>query len=73
MLDVPNIRPIILENENKVGPYGAKGIGEMANIPSAPAILNAIAHASGGRIHSLPADPERVFKAIKDAGGPPDK
>ena len=73
MLDVPNIRPIILENENKLGPYGAKGIGEMANIPSAPAILNAIAHACGGRIRSLPGDPEKVFKAIKDAGGPPVK
>jgi CO/xanthine dehydrogenase Mo-binding subunit len=73
ILDVPNIRPIILENENKLGPYGAKGIGEMANIPSAPAILNGIAHACGGRIRSLPANPERVFKAIKEAGVPPNK
>jgi CO/xanthine dehydrogenase Mo-binding subunit len=73
MLDVPNIRPIILENENKAGPYGAKGIGEMANIPSAPAILNAIAHACGGRVRLLPADAEKVFNAIRDAGGPPSK
>ncbi len=70
MLDVPKIRLIILEDENKLGPYGAKGIGEMANIPAAPAILNAIAHACGGRIRSLPADPERVFRAIQDTGRP---
>jgi CO/xanthine dehydrogenase Mo-binding subunit len=69
VLDMPPITPIIIEQENKVGPYGAKGIGEMANIPSAPAIVNAIAHACGGRIRSLPADPERVFTAIREKAG----
>jgi len=54
-----------------MGPYGAKGIGEMPNIPATPAILNAIAHASGGRVRRLPADPEKVFWAIREAGGPP--
>jgi CO/xanthine dehydrogenase Mo-binding subunit len=72
-LDVPQIKPIILEVENPYGPYGAKGIGEMPNIPATPAILNAIANACGGRIRSLPADPEKIFWAIKEAGGPPDK
>jgi CO/xanthine dehydrogenase Mo-binding subunit len=71
-LDVPRIRPVILEVENKLGPFGAKGIGEMPNIPATPAILNAIAQACGGRVRSLPADPEAVFNAIRDAGGPPD-
>jgi len=71
MLDVPDIKPIILEGTNKLGPYGAKGVGEMCNIPSAPAILNAIANACGGRVRSLPADPEAVFRAIREAGGPP--
>ncbi|MBW2205622.1 MAG: xanthine dehydrogenase family protein [Deltaproteobacteria bacterium] len=72
-LDVPDIKPIILEVENKHGPYGAKGIGEMPNIPATPAIVNAIANACGGRVRSLPADPERVFRAIQAAGGPPEK
>jgi len=72
-LDVPDIKPIILEVENKYGPYGAKGIGEMPNIPATPAILNAIANACGGRVRSLPADPEAVFRAIQEAGGPPEK
>lgn len=73
MLDVPDIKPIILEVENKLGPYGAKGIGEMPNIPATPAILNAIADACGGRVRSLPADPEHVFMAIQEAGGPPER
>jgi CO/xanthine dehydrogenase Mo-binding subunit len=72
-LDVPDITPIILEVENKLGPYGAKGIGEMPNIPATPAILNAIANACGGRVRSLPADPENVFLAIQEAGGPPER
>ncbi len=72
-LDVPDTRSIILEVENKYGPYGAKGIGEMPNIPATPAVLNAIANACGGRVRSLPADPEGVFRAIREAGGPPKK
>lgn len=71
MLDVPDIQPVILEVENQFGPYGAKGIGEMPNIPATPAILNAIANACGGRVRKLPADPENIFWAIKEAGGPP--
>ncbi len=66
-LDVPDIEPIIVEVENRFGPYGAKGIGEMPNLPATPAILNAIANACGGRVRTLPADPERVFWAIKEA------
>ena len=71
ILDVPRIKSIILEMPNVYGPYGAKGIGEMPNIPATPAILNAIANACGGRVRSLPADPEKVFWAIREAGGPP--
>jgi len=67
-LDVPNIKSIILEVKNKYGPYGAKGIGEMPNIPATPAILNAIANACGARVRSLPADPEGVFWALREAG-----
>ncbi len=70
-LDVPDIQPVILEMANELGPYGAKGIGEMPNIPATPAILNAICNACGGRVRSLPADPEKVFWAIREAGGPP--
>lgn len=70
-LDVPDVKSIILEMQTRFGPYGAKGVGEMPNIPTAPAIINAIAHACGGRVRSLPANPEKVYWAMIEAGGPP--
>jgi CO/xanthine dehydrogenase Mo-binding subunit len=65
-LDVPEIIPIFVEHPNRYGPFGAKGIGEMANIPVAAAITNAIANAIRARIYDLPAHSERVYKAIKN-------
>jgi CO/xanthine dehydrogenase Mo-binding subunit len=65
-MDAPEIIPIIVEHPNVHGPFGAKGIGEMPNIPAAPAITNAIANAIGARIYDLPAHSERVYTAIKD-------
>lgn len=62
--DVPPIEVILIENEEPAGPYGAKGIGEPALIPTAPAILNAIYHAVGVRIRQLPALPHRVLEAL---------
>jgi CO/xanthine dehydrogenase Mo-binding subunit len=63
--DVPAIIPIIVEDPEPSGPYGAKGVGEPALIPTAPAILNAIAQAAGVRIYHLPATKERVFMACR--------
>ncbi|WP_158970360.1 molybdopterin-dependent oxidoreductase [Chachezhania sediminis] len=62
--DVPDVTSIIVESGDAHGPYGAKGLGEHCLIPTAPAVLNAIAHASGARIHHLPATPDRVRAAI---------
>lgn len=63
--DVPEVIPIIVEDEEPSGPFGAKGVGEPALIPTAPAILNAIADAIGQRIYHLPANLERVLEAVK--------
>ena len=63
--DVPQIRSILVECASSVGPFGAKGIGEQALIPTAPAILNAIHHATGARITRTPATPDRVLAAIR--------
>jgi len=59
-LDMPRVTTIIIEDPEPTGPFGAKGVGEPALIPTAPAILNAITDALGERIYDLPADPERV-------------
>ena len=61
--DVPEIVPIIVEDYEPTGPFGAKGVGEPALIPTAPAILNAISNALGTRIYKLPANLERVLAA----------
>jgi CO/xanthine dehydrogenase Mo-binding subunit len=61
--DAPTIVPIIVEDPEPTGPYGAKGVGEPALIPTAPAIMNAIAGAVGRRIYHLPANLERVLEA----------
>jgi CO/xanthine dehydrogenase Mo-binding subunit len=66
--DVPEIVPIIVESAEPSGPFGAKGVGEPALIPTAPAILNALANALGQRIYSLPANLERVLNASREAG-----
>jgi CO/xanthine dehydrogenase Mo-binding subunit len=61
--DMPEVMPIIVEDPEPTGPYGAKGVGEPALIPTAPAVLNAVADALGVRIYELPANLERVLKA----------
>ncbi|MFV1992191.1 MAG: xanthine dehydrogenase family protein molybdopterin-binding subunit, partial [Acidimicrobiales bacterium] len=65
--DVPEIRTTIIESDDPLGPYGAKGVGEHTLIPTAPAILNAIRHATGATVRHIPATPERVLRAILDA------
>ncbi|HWW82327.1 MAG TPA: molybdopterin cofactor-binding domain-containing protein, partial [Vicinamibacterales bacterium] len=67
--DIPVVESILIEDGSPIGPYGAKGVGEHAVIPTAPAILNAIHHATGARIRRVPATPDRVRAAIAALGG----
>jgi len=64
--DVPPIESILVEVPDPEGPYGAKGLGEHVLIPTAPAILNAIRHATGVLVRKLPATPARVLAAIRE-------
>ena len=66
--DMPEILPIIVESPEPSGPFGAKGVGEPALIPTAPAVINALADALGERIYALPANLERVLETIIKAG-----
>ena len=63
-MDVPRYQAIILESRSGMGPFGAKGIGEPALTPVAPAIANAVADAIGTRVFDLPITPEKIVKAL---------
>jgi aldehyde oxidoreductase len=65
--DMPPVESILIEDPSPIGPFGAKGIGEQAVIPTAPAILNAIHDAIGIRIRRVPATPARIRAALVGA------
>ena len=67
--DVPPIESILIEVPDPEGPFGAKGLGEHVLIPTAPAILNAIRHATGVLVTKVPATPTRVLAAIRQREG----
>ena len=58
--DVPDIDVIVVEDPEPHGPYGAKGIGEPALVPTAPAIFGAIRRATGVRVSQVPLLPHRL-------------
>ena len=55
-----------VEHPEETGPYGARGIGEPAMVPGAPAIANAISNATGCRFTEMPITPERMLKALQE-------
>ncbi len=61
----PEIVSFIVEDATADGPYGAKGVGEIASIPTTPAITNAIYNACGVRVMHLPVDQDKLLLAIK--------
>jgi CO/xanthine dehydrogenase Mo-binding subunit len=63
---MPEVDVILVEVPSFHGPLGAKGLGEAAILPTAPAIINAVSRAIGGRIRRLPATPERVLLAMEE-------
>ena len=66
--DVPEFEHHLIEVPDPEGPHGAKGLGEHALIPTAPAILNAIRDAVGAPVRDLPATPDKVLAAIREGG-----
>jgi len=56
--DMPEMDIHLAEHPTSTGPYGAKGIGELPSIPTAPAICNAIYNAIGVRVQRLPVQPD---------------
>jgi len=71
--EVPEIDSVVLEYPSSNGPYGVKGVGEMTANSPIPAIVNAIYHATGVRIDTLPVTPEAILRGLdakaRAAGG----
>lgn len=63
--DTPDYELILIEDPEPSGPFGAKGISEVATVPMTPAILNAIYNAIGVRINRLPATPDVILEALE--------
>ncbi len=66
--DVPPVEVVLIEDPDPHGPYGARGIGEPAMIPTAPAITNAIEDAVGFRARRLPVRSEHVYRGVSRGG-----
>ena len=66
-LDIPPIRVAFMEVPAPYGPRGAKGIGELPMDGTAPAILNAVADATGVSVHQIPMTPEDFMQAFSAA------
>jgi CO/xanthine dehydrogenase Mo-binding subunit len=64
--DLPEVRSFLAERADGIGPYGAKGGGEAAVNPIAPAVLNAVRRAVGIEMREVPVSPERVWRAMRD-------
>ena len=58
---------IIVEVPQDDGPFGARGVGEHPMVPTAPAIANAVYHAVGVRVDSMPITSEKVWAALASA------
>ncbi len=61
----PRITSHLVEHRISTGPYGAKGVGEIPSINTMPAIANAIYHATGVRVYSVPVDQDALLRAIR--------
>jgi CO/xanthine dehydrogenase Mo-binding subunit len=69
--DIPPMENLTVEAHQANGPFGAKGVGEVATFCVSPAIANAIDDAVGVRVTELPLNPESVFRAIRAKAGKP--
>lgn len=63
--DVPDVRVFFIEEPEAAGPHGAKNLGELTVVPTAPAIANAVFDAVGVRIRDLPITPDKVLEALR--------
>ncbi|MFM8322372.1 MAG: xanthine dehydrogenase family protein molybdopterin-binding subunit [Chloroflexota bacterium] len=69
VLDVPErVQPLVLEYPDPIGPYGARGMGEMPFLPLTPAVTAALHDATGVWFYEFPLTPERVLRGLGKLG-----
>ncbi len=66
IMDIPELKTVLLQSEDGYGPYATRGIGEGPHIPVAGAVANAVKDACGARIRDLPVTAEKVYRALKN-------
>jgi CO/xanthine dehydrogenase Mo-binding subunit len=66
--DLPMIDTVVVEVPNPNHPYGVRGVGETPIVPPLAAVANAVAHATGVRMESLPISPPRLLAALGASG-----
>ena len=69
ILDVPMIDTVMIEVPNPRHPFGLRGVGEAPIIPPLPAIANAVSHAIGVRMNTLPITPGAILEALETKEG----
>jgi CO/xanthine dehydrogenase Mo-binding subunit len=70
ILDIPSkVDSVILEYPDPIGPFGARGMGEMPMLPLTPAICDAVQDATGVWIDEFPLIPERVLEHLGNLDG----
>ncbi|MCE1254830.1 MAG: molybdopterin-dependent oxidoreductase [Anaerolineae bacterium] len=66
VLDIPDrVDSLVLEYNDPLGPWGARGMAEMPFLPLAPAITAAVYDATGVWIDEFPLTPEKIFNCLK--------
>ena len=68
MMDAPDLSVEYVEIPDPDAPFGNKALGEPPAIPPAPAIRNAVLHATGVAVNEAPLSPQRLIDAFKAAG-----
>jgi len=67
-MDTPDLHVEFVQIEDPTGPFGNKSLGEPPAVPVAPALRNALLHATGVAINSLPLDPQKLVESFMAAG-----
>lgn len=63
-LDMPDVKLLLIEHEGDDGPFGAKSVGEISNVPTAAAVINAVNNALGTFLSDMPLTPDKILAAL---------